>query len=509
MTVNMHFNGVKVHDIIIIGTGFSGIGMAIQLKKNGYNDFLILERGDKLGGTWRDNTYPGAACDVPSYLYSFSFEPNPNWTMMYSPQNEILDYNQHCFDKYNLKEKTRFNAVVQKAVFNEERGIWIIETTSEIYYTKVFIPCTGPLNKPQIPTIKGQSKFKGAAFHTSEWDHSVDLTNKRVAVIGTGASAIQVIPAIVNQVKSLAVFQRTPAWVMPKPDRPISPIEQTLNEKLPFLQAAQRAFIYGTQELTAIAFTQFPSIFKVAEKQAIKNIHKGVKSPELREKLTPKYNIGCKRILLSNDYYPALNQPNVEVITCGIDSIFAQSIRDSNGKEHEVDVIIYATGFVAAEDMAPFDVYGLEQNNLKEMWKDGGQAYLGTAIYNFPNAFMVVGPNTGLGHTSMIFMMESLYNYVLKALPHILNGKTKFIHPKEAVQQKFNENLQKRMQKTIWMQGGCNSWYLNKDGINTTLWPGFTAEFRWLTSRFNLNDYEVAKVDQPSTKPTYSKVEEV
>jgi cation diffusion facilitator CzcD-associated flavoprotein CzcO len=509
MSLNMNFNGVKVHDIIIIGTGFSGIGMAIQLQKNGYNDFLILERGDKLGGTWRDNTYPGAACDVPSYLYSFSFEPNPNWTMMYSPQNEILDYNQHCFDKYNLKAKTRFNAVVQKAVFNEENGFWTIETNNEIYYTKVFIPCTGPLNKPQIPAIKGQRKFKGAAFHSSEWNHAVDLTNKRVAVIGTGASAIQVIPAIVNQVKSLAVFQRTPAWVMPKPDRAISPMEKTINKTLPLVQAAQRAFIYCTQEMTALAFTQIPAIFKVAEKQALKNIEKGVKCPEKRAKLTPNYTIGCKRILLSNDYYPALNQSKVEIITSAIDSIFDNTIQDETGKLHEVDVIIYATGFVASEDMAPFEVMGLEGNNLKEMWKDGGQAYLGTAIHNFPNAFMVVGPNTGLGHTSMIFMMESLYNYVLKALPHILNSSTKYIHPKENVQQRYNENLQKRMQKTIWLQGGCNSWYVNKDGINTTLWPGFTAEFRWLTSRFNVNDYEVAKIEKAKAASKYAKTEPI
>ena len=492
--MNMQFADIKIYDAIIIGTGFAGIGMGIKLKEHGYHNFAILERDEQLGGTWRDNTYPGAACDVPSYLYSYSFEPYPKWSRMFSPHNEILAYNKHCIEKYELTHHIYYNASVEKASFNEQKGLWKIETADgKKYLSKIFIPCTGPLNKPQFPKIKGIKKFEGRNFHTSLWEHDVDLTNKNVAVIGTGASAIQVIPSIADKVKSLKVFQRTPAWVLPKPDREISKLEQKATEFAPILQSIHRASIYWGLEWRAFAFTRAPKLFKVAELQGKAHINKYVKDPELRKKLTPEYTLGCKRVLLSNDYYQAMAKPRVEVITTGIDKIKKKSIVDQDGKEYKVDVIIYATGFIASDDMAPFEVIGLNNTSLKQLWQHGGQAYLGMTMNNFPNAFMVTGPNTGLGHSSMIFMMESCFNYVIKALPHILNAQTNYINTRADIQEDYNKRLQKRMQKTIWMQGGCNSWYLNKDGINTTLWPGFTAEYRVLTSRFNPKDYEIHK----------------
>ncbi len=490
--MNMSISDVKIYDAIIIGTGFAGIGMGIKLKEHGYHNFAILERDSQLGGTWRDNTYPGAACDVPSYLYSYSFEPYPKWSRMFSPQEEILKYNEHCIEKYELTNHIHYSTAVKKASFDENKGIWILETQDgRQYLSKVFIPCTGPLNKPQLPEIKGINKFEGPSFHTSLWEHDVDLTNKTVAVVGTGASAIQVIPAIADKVKNLKVFQRTPAWVMPKPDRQISKIEQKVTELAPALQSIHRAGIYWGLEWRSIVFTRLPQLFKVAEIQAKSHINKYIKDPELRQKLTPTYTLGCKRVLLSNNYYQAMAKPQVEVITDGIEKIKKKAIVDGNGKEHKVDVIIYATGFVASDDMAPFEVIGLNDTNLKQLWKHGGQAYLGMTMNNFPNTFMVTGPNTGLGHTSMIFMMESCFNYVIKAMPHILNAQTNFINTKEDVQNKYNKQIQKRLKKTIWMTGGCNSWYLNKDGINTTLWPGSTVEYRVVTSRFNPKDYEV------------------
>ena len=484
----------KIYDVAIVGAGFSGLGMAIHLKKAGTHSFVILEKTDGVGGTWRVNSYPGAACDIPTHLYSYSFEQWPYWSRIFGPQQEILQYIEHCADKYDLRPHLRFNQEITKVFYDPANAIWHTQTKDgNTILSRIAIGATGPLNIIKYPEIPGVGSFKGPAFHTARWDHSVDLTGKRVGIIGTGASAIQVIPTIADQVSELTVFQRTPPWVIHRPDRDIGPKEQKLYKTLPFLQRMYRNWFYWSNEAKAVAFVVFPGAMKIAQNLGRKNLRKGIPDPELREKLTPKFTMGCKRVLLSNTYYPAMAKETTHLVTDSISEITETGITTVDGKHHELDVIIYATGFWASENVAPFETRGKDGQDLRDLWSKGGEAFLGTTITGFPNFFLIVGPNTGLGHNSMIYIIESQIKYILSALRKMKRKGLKEVEIRSEVQEAYNRKVQKRLQGTIWSKGGCMSWYLNENGKNTTLWPGFTFEFRRKTRRFRLGNYEIGQ----------------
>ncbi|MCW3128330.1 MAG: 4-hydroxyacetophenone monooxygenase [Bacteroidetes bacterium] len=481
------------HEYIIVGAGFSGLCMAIRLQAAGMDDFLILERNDALGGTWYDNAYPGAACDVESHLYSFSFEPNAAWSRQFSPQQEILQYMEHCTDKYHLRSKIQLNINVTGAVFDEASALWQVTTEAgHAFSARFIISCSGGLSQPAYPHIEGIGSFAGKMFHSARWDQDYDISGRKVAVIGTGASAIQIVPAIVDSVQELVLFQRTPPWVIPKPDKPISAFRRGMYKRFAFMRALYRFRLYWMHELTAIGFVVNTGLLRLFTKIAARFIRKSVKDEALRAKVTPKYVIGCKRILLSNDYYPALQKPNVSVVVDGIKEINAKGILTRDGVQHDVDAIILATGFQASENVSRFAVRGLAGLDLNESWRNGAEAYLGTSVAGFPNMFLVVGPNTGLGHSSMILMIEAQVNYIMQALQEVQKQKARYVVVKKEAQQKFNEVLQADLARSIWQSGGCHSWYQTKDGKNVTLWPGFTFTFMKKTKRFELEKYDVS-----------------
>jgi cation diffusion facilitator CzcD-associated flavoprotein CzcO len=484
---------VNRNSVVIVGAGFAGICMGVSLKKAGIHDFVIIEGEDGPGGTWRVNTYPGAACDVQSHLYSFSFEPNPNWSRMFSPQEEILKYQEHCCEKYGLNPHCEFNTYVQSATLDEHEGKWRVEASNGVTYIADFVVSgSGGLSKPAYPDIQGKESFKGPAFHSAQWDHTVSLKGKRVAVIGSGASAIQLVPAIVDEVTHIDYYQRTPSWVLPKPDREVTSVEKSLFKAIPALQNLYRGAIYAAMEARAVGFVVDPRIMSLAQKFAEGFIKKEIKDPELRKKVTPTYTMGCKRILMANDYYPALAKEHVEVITDSISSIDQQGITTSDGKHRPVDVIIYCTGFYAAENVLQFDIIGKEGRNLDQEWQDGAEAYLGTAVSGYPNMFIIVGPNTGLGHNSMIYMIESQVHYIMEALKYARKNDVQLLDVKPEVQKQYNEKIHARLDKSVW-NAGCTSWYRTKSGKNTTLWPGFTFEFRARTYFFKPGDFVLTK----------------
>ena len=457
-------------------------------------NFVILERNSHLGGTWWDNAYPGAACDVESHLYSFSFEPNPNWSRQFSPQEEILNYLEQCAAKHGINEHILLNTSVTSAVFNEAEGCWNVNTDGGKTYTgQVVISGSGGLSQPSIPDIKGLSNYKGKMFHSARWDKSFDLKDKTVAVIGTGASAIQIVPAIAPVVKQLDLFQRSPAWIIPKPDKPISAFRRAMYNKLPFTRWLHRTRLYWTHELMAFGFTGATGIMKLFSKVALRYIKQSIKDELLRKKVTPDYVLGCKRVLLSNDYYPALQRGNVNVITEGIKEINATGIRTIDGRQYNVEAIVMATGFKAADGVVVFDIKGKNGMDLNTAWRDGAEAYLGTSVAGFPNLFLVVGPNTGLGHSSMILMIEAQVHYIMDCLGLMKREHLKSVDVKKDVEVGYNRELQEKLAKTVWQTGGCHSWYQDKNGKNVTLWPGFTFTFMKRTKKFEPEKYELVK----------------
>jgi cation diffusion facilitator CzcD-associated flavoprotein CzcO len=488
--------------VLIIGTGFAGLGMAIRLKQAGIHDFTILEQAPSLGGTWRDNHYPGAACDVPSPLYSFSFEPNPRWSRMFAPQKEILAYLEHCADKYDLRRHIEFDCGVKRAVFDDKKGLWTVTTSNgKTLRARALVAGCGGLSRPSLPDIAGLKSFEGKVFHTARWDHSYALAGKRVAVIGTGASAIQVVPAIAPLVAKLDVYQRTPPWIIPKPDPSFSERTQEVFAKVPGVQTFTRNAIYWLLEAFALGFVVDPRLMKPRQNQALKYLARAVKDPVLREKLTPKYTIGCKRILFTNDYFPAMQRENVALVTDSIAHVDQRGIVTSDGVKREVDAIVLATGFQAAEACAPFEVVGRRGQDLNETWANGAEAYLGTTVAGFPNFFTIVGPNTGLGHSSMVFMIESQVQYILGALQHMRAKNVKTLDVRDGAQTQYNQRLHQRLDKTVWSKGGCTSWYQTRSGKNTTLWPGFTFEYRLKTRKFDPRPYDLIEKDPTAIDP--------
>ncbi|MGW3730276.1 flavin-containing monooxygenase [Streptomyces sp. NPDC000851] len=480
--------------VAVVGSGFGGLGAAVRLRREGITDFVVLERADSVGGTWRDNSYPGCACDVPSHLYSFSFAPNPDWPRTFSGQEHIRAYLERVTDVFRLRPHLRFNSEVKKMTWDGQELRWEIETSSGRLTADFVVSATGPLSDPKVPDIPGLDTFPGKVFHSARWDHDYDLRGKRVAMVGTGASAIQIVPAIQPDVAKLVLFQRTPPWVMPRIDRAISGAERRLHRAVPLTTQLRRGLLWGIRELQVQAFTKHPGELGLVEQLAKRNMARVIKDPALRAKLTPDYRIGCKRILLSSDYYPALARPNVDVVASGLSQIDGSKVIASDGTETEVDVIVFGTGFHVTDMPIAERVVGADGRTLAETWKDGMEALRGASAAGFPNWMTIIGPNTGLGNSSMILMIESQLNYMADFVRQldVLGGRVALDARPSAVHA-WNRRVQERMRRTVWNTGGCTSWYLDAAGRNTTIWPGTTGEFRRATRRVDLAEYAVLR----------------
>ncbi|MGN4155314.1 alpha/beta hydrolase fold domain-containing protein, partial [Burkholderia gladioli] len=479
---------------IVIGAGFAGIGMGVALKRAGIDDFLILERSHNVGGVWRDNSYPGAACDVPSHLYSFSFEPNPEWTRTFARQPEIYAYLQRCTAKYALERHLRFRAEVAHARYDDLEALWYVTLSDgSTLSAALLISGTGQLSRAAMPNLPGMEAFRGRAFHSAHWDHAYPLEGKRVAVIGTGASAIQFVPAIADTVQSLTVFQRSPAYMMPRPDREYRPWQRALFRRLPWAMKLHRAAIYLRYESRAIAFTRLNGLMKFAVGRPFRKLlAQQVPDAALRERLTPDYPIGCKRILLSSDYLAAMSRNNVELVTQGIQRVTGHGVETTDGTLHEVDAIIYGTGFAATEFLSPMRITGRDGLDLNEVWRRGAQAWLGMTVPGFPNFFMLYGPNTNLGHNSIVYMLESQIAHVMRCVRRMRRSGASTIDVDPRRYRRFNLHVQQRLANSVW--SGCKSWYLDAAGHNSTNWPGFTLSYRWLTRFSGLAAYRFSTV---------------
>ncbi|EAT13524.1 NAD(P)/FAD-dependent oxidoreductase [Bermanella marisrubri] len=476
-------------EFLIIGAGFGGIGMAIKLKQQGHNCITLWEKESDLGGCWRDNHYPGAACDVPSHLYSYSFAPNSQWSHKFAPQQEIYDYIKDCADRFKITEHIHFNKEVSEARYDSENNLWrVTDTQGNELRCRYLITATGQLNRPAYPGIAGLESFKGEQFHSARWNHDVDLKDKNVAVIGTGASAIQFVPSVVNKAKHVTLFQRSAPYVIPKPDRPYSKFERWAFKRIPGLLKLSRLKTYLQFEVRFLAFRDLQFLLKPYIAYWRRFMNKQVKDEGKRKKLTPDYIIGCKRILIANNYYPAIDQDHVDLVDSGIAEVTPSGITDKQGNQHDVDVIILATGFKATDFLSPIKIYGQDGISLNNAWKDGAEAYLGMCVNGFPNCFMLYGPNTNLGHSSIIYMLESQINFILKAIDYAKRHDTKTLNVKADIQSKYNDTLQRKIHASVWDQG-CTSWYKNESGKNTNNWSGFTLSYRRLTKHFKAKDF--------------------
>jgi len=476
--------------VVIVGAGFSGIGAAIKLLDSGERDFVVLEAADEVGGVWRDNTYPGCGCDVESPLYSFSFAPNPDWSRMFSPQPEILEYLRRVASEFGVRPFVRFGHAVADARWDPTGRRWELETSHGRFTADVLIAGMGALHEPIIPALPGAESFAGRIYHSARWDPDDPIDGRRIAVIGTGASAIQIVPKLQRRAAKLVLFQRTPAWVIPRRDRAFSPREQRLFRRVPALQTLLRASIYARHEVVIVAFRN-PRLMHLAERAALAYLKKQVADPVLREQLKPSFTMGCKRVLLSDDYYPALTQPNVELVTAGIREVTPAGIVDAHGTTHELDTIVYATGFHVNDPPFAERVRGRGGRTLAEVWAGSPEAFLGTTVAGFPNLFLMTGPNTGLGHNSMILMIESQLRLIMAALEQLRGGGVS-LEPRAAAQAAWVEEVRRGNQGTVWTAGGCSSWYLDENGRNSTLWPWTTYAYARRAS-FEARDYLIER----------------
>ena len=492
----------EVTDVVVIGSGFSGICTAIQLKRAGRHDFVILEKADDIGGTWRDNTYPGCACDVPSHLYSFSFEPNPRWSRMFSSQDEIWQYLRHCVDAYDLAPHLRFDADVTGARFDEDSGRWRVDVNgADALDCRILVAGVGALHHPKIPDLPGLASFAGTTFHSARWRHDHDLAGRAVAVIGTGASSVQFVPQIAPRVARLDLYQRTPAWVTPKPDPPIAADRQRLYARRPATQRAMRSLLYWALEARGIGFTTTPKAMRLLEHEARTHLQRQVADADLRARLTPDYQIGCKRVLLSDDFYPSLQRDNVHLVTDLIAQVTPDGIRTVDGVQRDVDTIIFGTGFDVSANLVRLDLVGRGGRSLGDVWAEEGiGAHLGITVSGFPNLFLLLGPNTGLGHTSVVFMIEAQARYVARALELMDSSGASTIEVRAEAQQRFVHRVQSRLDRTVW-QSGCRSWYLDENGRNFTIWPHVTWRYWLRTRRPHPADFvlEVRRSGSPQT----------
>ncbi|PRP93167.1 4-hydroxyacetophenone monooxygenase [Enhygromyxa salina] len=473
--------------IAIVGAGFSGLGAAIRLRQAGIHEFVILERDEEIGGVWRDNLYPGCACDVESPLYSFSFAPNPGWSRMYSPQAEILAYLRRCADEHGVRAHLRLGHAVSEAVWDPDHRRWALETSRGRFTADVLIAGTGGLSEPRVPELRGRERFEGRAFHSARWDAEAPLSG-RVAVVGTGASAVQIVPNIVDRVGQLKLFQRTPAWVVPRKDRAFSRLEQRMFALAPFTQRMLRAQLYLRHESFLLGFRN-PALMRLVQRRALRYLADQVPDRELRARLRPNFTLGCKRILVSDDYYPALTRDKVEVVSAGVREVVGSGLVDTEGRTHEVDTIIWATGFEVAEPPFARYVRGRSGDSLAQVWRGSPKAYLGTTVAGFPNLFLLTGPNTGLGHSSMLLMIEAQLELILGAVRELGRGAVT-IEPDPQVQARFVEEIERGGAGTVWTAGGCSSWYLDGTGRNSTLWPWSTFSYM-RRAKFERGDYVI------------------
>ncbi|MET9490993.1 NAD(P)/FAD-dependent oxidoreductase [Nocardia sp. NPDC006630] len=477
--------------VLIIGSGLAGLGTAIRLSQQGYTDFVVLERGNDVGGTWRDNTYPGAACDVPSHLYSYSFALNPEWTRSFSPQAEIHRYIRGIADRYDVRDKHVFGCEMTGASWNETDSRWEIQTNKGQFTADIVVSAVGVLCEPSLPDIKGIHTFEGKIFHSSRWDHETDLAGSRVAVIGAGASAAQIVPSIASEVAHLDVYQRTPQWVLPHFGRRYLAFERFAFKHVPGLQRLIRAAIYANRELFVVLQTKFPQAAVLLELIARIKMRYEVRDPELRKQLTPDYRLGCKRMLISNELYPTLVRDDVDLVSDGIKEIRGHSIVSEDGTEREVDAIVLCTGF-RVTDSPTWEVFrGRDGRTLSELYDaEGISAYKGTVVANFPNAFVMLGPNSGLNYTSLIYIIESQINYVLDAIKTMEQQGLQSVEVRKDVQDNYHQQLQEKMADSVWVTGGCTSWFLDKNGKNATLWPDFSFRFRQKLRKFDVESYD-------------------
>ena len=485
-------------EVAIVGGGFGGLGAAIRLGQRGVHDYVVLERGDDVGGTWRDNSYPGCACDVQSHLYSFSFALNPDWSRSYSPQPEIQRYLQRVARDSGVLPHVRLGVEVVAATWDEAALRWRLETTRGPLSAAILVVATGPLSDPIVPDIRGLDSFAGKLFHSARWDHGYDLRGRRVAVVGTGASAIQLVPEIQPLVERLHLFQRTPPWVLPRVEHAIGPRAHALYRRLPAVQRAVRAAIYAARE-SMVALFRHPALMRGGEWAARRYLARVVRDPALRAKLTPSYSMGCKRVLLSNDYLPTLTRPNVEVVTAGVAEVRPHSIVGGDGVERPVDAIVLATGFRPTDPPLAHHLRGRDGRTLVDVWAGSPKAHLGTTVAGFPNLFMLLGPNTGLGHSSVVYMIEAQIEHMLAALRHMREHGIAAVEPRAEAQAAFVAEIDSRMRGTVWVAGRCRSWYLDRTGRNSTLWPDFSWRFRRRVASFAPAEYVMTHAaDEPA-----------
>jgi cation diffusion facilitator CzcD-associated flavoprotein CzcO len=480
----------RTPSIAVVGAGFGGIGAVTMLRRAGYTDVTVFERGERVGGVWHHNTYPGAACDVPSHLYEFSFEPNPRWSRRYAPQAEIQGYLEDVARRNCVFDRIKTGTEVTRAAWDENAGKWKLETSAGPHEADVLVTACGQLSVPSVPSIPGLDRFGGPAFHTARWRHDVPLEGKRVAVLGTGCSAIQTVPAIQPVVRQLDVYQRSPGWTIPKMDYEYSERAQRLFERFPALQRLDRAAVFGFMELGAAAMTTRPWLLGAFRAAGRRNIEKAVQDPELRRKLTPSDAIGCKRIMLTDDWYPALAKPNVELVTDRIAEVTETAIRTEDGIERPADAIVLATGFRTHGFVAPMEVIGPEGRTLAEEWADVARAYLGMSVPGFPNMFLLYGPNTNGGTGSVIYTIEAGVNHVIAALGEMRRAEARRIEVRRQAAEAFDRELRDALAGSVW-HTGCTNWYVDENGNDPNQWPWLWSAYRRRTASVD-GAYELA-----------------
>jgi cation diffusion facilitator CzcD-associated flavoprotein CzcO len=476
--------------VAVVGGGFGGVGAAAMLKRAGYEDVTVFERGERVGGVWHHNTYPGAACDIPSHLYEFSFASNPRWSRRYAPQAEIQAYLEEVASRYGVRDRIRTSTEVLSARWDEARDTWVLETTAGTHEANVLVTACGQLSVPTVPPIPGLDSFAGPAFHTARWRHDVDLTGKRVAVIGTGCSAIQVVPAIQPIVDQVDVYQRSPGWTFPKMDFPYSERSQRLFERFPALQRLDRAAIFYFQELAAAGMTKHRWLLPAFRAISRRRINQAITDPELRRKVTPTDEIGCKRIMLTDEWYPALTKPNVELIADRIAEVTAAGIRTQDGGERPADMLVLATGFATHGFVAPMEIAGAGGRRLSEAWADVPRAYLGLSVPDFPNMFLLYGPNTNGGSGSVVNTIESGVNHVIAALRELDRAEARRIEVSRAAAERFDRELRAALAGTVW-HSGCTNWYVDENGHDPNQWPWLWTTYRRRTERLEPDTYEL------------------
>ena len=480
-----------MHEVIILGGGFAGLGAAIKLREAGIHDFLLLEKADELGGVWRENTYPGCACDVPSALYSYSFAPNPAWSRVFAGQAEIKNYLQSTAEKAGVLSHVRFQHEAQRAGWSDADDCWIIQTNQGEFRSLFAIMACGPMHEPVLPNVPGLESFGGDIFHSSRWRHDIDLRGKRVAVIGTGASAIQFVPKIQPLVSQLSVFQRTPHWVLPKIDQTLPPLVQRLFKRLPLAQLTVRGAIFGIFE-TLNGGMQNIAAMKQFQRLALFNLRRTVKDPELRNRLTPNYVLGCKRILQSNDWYPALVKANVDVISSALAEVRGKTLIAADGTSRDVDIIILGTGFEVAEPPIAKRVFNRHDVSMAEVWQGSPKGYMGTMVEDCPNGFLMFGPNIAVS-SSAFLIIEAQLAYIMDAIKQARAKGITRIETDPIRLAEYNHRVQAALQDSVWNRGGCSSYFIDRNGRNSTAWPWSTLEMRRQLSQFNLDEYLTKK----------------